>query len=303
MEIFEIRLLGCNAALPAFGRFPSSQIINIHEQLFLIDCGEGTQFQLIKYNIRRSRIQHIFISHLHGDHIYGLPGLITSFSLMDRQDPLYIYGPVGIKEMISHYLSYSSNNLRFELHFHEVVDYQGKTVYEDDRVKVKSLPLNHTIPTCGYLFEEKIRKHKLNLIRIQEESIPVHLWKQFESGKNIDHDGRQHAYKDFIVEERRLRKYAYCSDTRYEEKLIPFLNGVDLLYHETTYLDELRDKANDNGHATAKQAAMIAAKSNAKQLLTGHYSSRYENLEPIREECQSYFHNVILGIEGLVVKI
>lgn len=304
MGTFEVQLLGCGAALPAFNRFPSSQVLNIHEELFLIDCGEGTQFQLTKYNVRRSRIRHIFISHLHGDHVFGLPGLITSYNLTDRKEPLNIYGPMGIEEMILHVLSFSSSSLNFELVFHSIANFKGDVLFENDKLRVKSLPLNHKIPTSGFLFEEKRIKNKLNLQRIQELGIPMEQWKRIEAGEDILTEGIHRVNnQELILESEPLRKYAYCSDTRYQESLVPYLTNVDVLYHETTYLDDLKIKASENGHSTALQAAMIASQCKAKKLLTGHYSSRYENLEAIEAECKMVFDNVILGREGMVVKV
>ncbi|MBK8483970.1 MAG: ribonuclease Z [Saprospiraceae bacterium] len=301
---FELQLLGCSAALPAFNRLPSAQVLNIHEKLFLIDCGEGTQFQLKKYGIRKSRIDHIFISHLHGDHVFGLPGLITSYNLMDRKEDLNIYAPQGIEEMITQILSFSSGELHYKICFHNITDFQGKIIFEDEHVKVKSLPLNHKIPTSGFLFEEKLARRKLNLQAINELGISKEYWKQIEEGFDISlSDHSKISNSQLVLDQQKTRKYAYCSDTRYELSLIPYLKNISLLYHETTYLDELSLKAQDNGHSTAIQAAKIALAANVKTLLTGHYSSRYEKLDPILKECQSIFENTILGTEGLIIKV
>lgn len=303
MESFEVLLLGCGAALPAFNRLPSAQILNCHEQLFLIDCGEGTQFQLAKYKIRKSRIEHIFISHLHGDHVFGLPGLITSYNLLGRKDALHIYAPAGIEEMMNGILFFSSYQLNFELHFHEISNFNGKLIFENEHIRVKSLPMKHKIPASGFLFQEKFKKKNLNLERINELSIPKFFWKNIELGEDIDFNSKRISNDELTVENKSARTYAYCSDTQYNEALIPYLTGVDALYHETTYLDELSDKARQNGHSTALEAAKIASKCNAGMLLTGHYSSRYENIEPFEQECKSLFENVVLGREGLTVKI
>jgi ribonuclease Z len=304
MGVFEVLLLGCGAALPAFNRFPSAQILNINEELFLIDCGEGTQFQLSKFNVRRSRIHHVFISHLHGDHVFGLPGLITSYNLMDRKDPLHIYGPSGIDDLITHILSFSSSGLNFELIFHPISDYKGATVMENINVKVQSLPLDHKIPTSGYLFTEKVNRKKLNLKRIQELGIPKEYWKKIEDGEDILFKNAERiSNEELTLDSNPHRTYAYCSDTRFNTELIPYLTNVDLLYHETTYLDALKLKASENGHSTALQAATIALRSKAKMLLTGHYSSRYEFLDAFENECKSVFENVVIGREGMSVKV
>lgn len=304
METFEVLLLGCGAALPAYGRYPSAQLINIHEELFLVDCGECTQFQLMKYKIKRSRIHNIFITHLHGDHIFGLPGLITTYNLLDRKDPLHIYGPPGIEEMILKFLAFSAGDLNYDLKFHTITDFNGAVIYENEKLKVRSLPLFHKIPTTGYLFEEKLKKKKLDLKKIEALGIPVKFWKLIESGEDIVLDEKGKIDNaELIIENRPIRKYAYCSDTRYHEALIPFLVDVNLLYHETTYLDEYRTKAYENGHSTALQAAQLALKCGAKKLLTGHYSSRYEDTQVFAQECSSIFDQVVVGMEGLKIQI
>lgn len=223
---------------------------------------------------------------------------------MSRVEPLHIYGPVGIEEMILHILSFSSAGLNYDLIFHEISNFNGTLVFENDRIKVKSLPLDHKIPTSGYLFEEKQKKKKLNLQRIHELMIPIQEWKHIESGKDIlSKDNVLINNEDLTIQNHEKRKYAYCSDTRYQEALIPYLTGVNVLYHETTYLDELKIKAMENGHSTALQAATLANKCHAKMLLTGHYSSRYEHLEEFEKECKSIFENVVIGEEGLLVKV
>lgn len=301
---FEVQILGCSAALPAYNRFPSSHIVRIHDHSYMVDCGEGTQFQLNKYGIKRSRIKNIFITHLHGDHVFGLPGLITSYNLINRQDDLHIYGPVGIKKMIEDYLAFASGLPRYPLEFHEIANFEGDWFFEDQHVRVRSLPLKHKITCCGYLFEEKRVRRILNLDALEKLNIPKKVWNQIESGHDITlEDGRVYANETLTNSPHNKRRYAYCSDTIYHEGLIPYLTGVDLLYHETTYLDELQDKAIENGHSTTKQAARIAYKSGVGTLLTGHYSSRYDNLDKILEECQTIFPNTILGEEGMVVRV
>ncbi len=303
MEPFEVLLLGCGAALPAFDRMPSAQILNCHEQLFLIDCGEGTQFQLARYKVRKSRIHHIFISHLHGDHVFGLPGLITSYNLLGRTDPLYIYAPTGIRELLDCVLLLSSYQLKFDLHISELTNFKGQIVFENEQLRVKTLPLKHKIPACGYLFEEKFKKKQIDFDRVREFNIPQELWKKIEAGEDIEWDSKNLKNSQLCSQAKKPRSYAYCSDTQYNEALIPFLHNVDALYHETTYLHELKDKASENGHSTAVEAAMIAKKSKARLLITGHYSSRYEHIESFETECLSVFPNVILGKEGLTIRI
>ena len=301
---FEVQILGCGAALPAYNRHPSAHLVRIHDQSYLVDCGEGTQFQFNKYGIKRSRIKHIFITHLHGDHVFGLPGLITSYNLINRQDDLHVYGPVGIENMIRQFLSSASGEPRFKLEFHEIYNFDGDWFFEDPHVRVRSLPLKHKITCCGFLFEEKIAKRKLNLELLEQLRIPKQVWNQIETGHDLSlQDGRSFKNEELSIKTNNNRRYAYCSDTIYNERLIPYLTNVDLLYHETTYQDELQEKAFENGHSTSKQAAQIAAKARVVRLLTGHYSSRYDSLDKILEECKSVFPNTILGEEGMVVRI
>lgn len=301
---FELLILGSNGALPAYDRFPSAQLLNIHEQLYLIDCGEGTQFQLKKYGVRISRINQIFISHLHGDHVYGLPGLITTYQLLGRTEPLDIFGPGEIEDLLHSILARTTMGLQFELRIHTISDFNGARIFENDSVCVKSIPLDHKIACSGFLFQEKLSRKKLNISLIQEFGIPLAYYKDLESGKDIIlEDGRKFSNKDLVSQGSKKRSYAYCTDTRFAKRILPFIQNVDLLYHETTYLDDMKELAFDHGHSTARQAAEIATLAKAKQLLTGHYSSRYEKLDAIVTECKHYFENTILGIEGLRVAI
>ncbi|MBK8955848.1 MAG: ribonuclease Z [Saprospiraceae bacterium] len=301
---FELLVLGSNGALPAYDRFPSSQLLNIHEHYYLIDCGEGTQFQLKKYGVRLSRIHRIFITHLHGDHIYGLPGLITTFQLLGRIEPLDIFGPAHIEDLLNAVLSRTTMGLQFELRIHPIHNFMGACVYEDEHVTVRSLPLDHKVPCSGFLFQEKQNRKKLHIEKIQQLNIPLAYYKILEAGEDIQlEDGRSFANESLVLPAPASRKFAYCTDTRFNKQILPFIQNVDLLFHETTYLDEMAELAYEHGHSTARQAAEMAKLAKAKQLLCGHYSSRYEQLEPILEECKSVFDNTILGKEGLRISI
>ncbi|MBK9108210.1 MAG: ribonuclease Z [Saprospiraceae bacterium] len=301
---FELLVLGSNGALPAYDRFPSAQLLNIHEQYYLIDCGEGTQFQLKKYGVRISRINQIFISHLHGDHVYGLPGLITTYQLLGRTEPLDIFAPGDIEDLLHSILTRTTMGLQFELRVHTISDFKGALIFENDRVCVKSIPLDHKVPCSGFLFQEKISRRKLNMDLIREFNVPLKHYKDLEAGKDIIlEDGRTFLNLDLVIPMSKRRTYAYCTDTRFAKGILPFIQNVDLLYHETTYLDDMKELAFDHGHSTAKQAAEIASLAKAGKLLTGHYSSRYENLEAIEAECKKYFENTVLGIEGLKIAI
>lgn len=299
---FEILILGSNSALPVKGRSPSAQIVNVHENLLLIDCGEGTQFRLAEFRVKRSRIEHIFISHLHGDHIFGLPGLITSYNHSARTEKLNVYGPIGLDEFIEQSLRLSATTLQFELEVHVVQTDNYKPVLLTDSFTIFSLPLDHRIPTLGYLIKETSSHIHLDSEKIQ--LVDVKYRKDLQQGKNVKTEtGLMLNASDYIESTSPPRSYAYCSDTRYAEKLLPYIQGVSVLYHETTYLDELSDKAKETGHSTAKQAALMAKKAKAGCLLTGHYSSRYEDLQVILDECKLHFPNTVLGIEGLKIRV
>lgn len=297
---FELTILGSSSATPTSNRNPSAQVLNVLERFFLIDCGEGTQMQLRKFKIKFQRINHIFISHLHGDHYLGLMGLLLSMHLLGRQNELHLYAPAPLKEIIDIQLKYSETCLNFPLIFHPL-NFQSKTLlFEDDLVKVSSFPLYHRIPTCGFLFEEKPKKSK----RIIKEKI-----KQYEIGiadiQNIQL-GNDFVTKEGIIipnseltyPEANLRKYAYCSDTRFNEKLLEYVAEVDLLYHEATFMHQLLDRAEATFHTTAKEAGIFASKAKVKQLIIGHFSARYKDLDILLNEALAEFSNTFLAQEG-----
>lgn len=302
--VFEILVLGSNGALPAYDRYPSSQVLNLHEHLILLDCGEASQFQMRKYGVKFSRIQHIFISHLHGDHVYGLPGLITSYMLLGRTEPLHVYGPPGIEEYLEFTLSKTSMQPPYPLHVHTIHQFYGEKIMENDHMTVTSLPLDHKIACCGFLIREKRPRKKLNTDKIKSLNISIEKWKWIEAGRDVTaDDGQLYANEELVLPDEPLRAYAYCSDTRYTREILPFIQGVSLLYHETTYLSEMEDLAHAHGHSTAAQAARVADQARVKWLMAGHYSSRYANLEPILKECQSIFPPTLLAVEGQKVSI
>lgn len=302
-RIFELCILGCGAALPAYGRYPSSQLLNIHEEWMLIDCGEGSQFQLNKYNLPKSKISKVFISHLHGDHIYGLPGLLTSYQLQDRKAAIEIFGPVGIESMLRQVLTASYSRIAYDIVIHEIEDFNSKIIFENEHFEVRSLPLDHTIPCLGYLFREKSLKRSLDLQKLEELSIPVQSWSAIEKGDSITlPSGIHFTNQELTKEAKPLRSFAYCSDTRYKSDLSSFLENVDLLYHEASFLEKEKDKAEDRGHSTAFQAGQIALASKAKRLVLGHFSSRYKDLEDIEKECCSVFPHCWIGREGMRIR-
>jgi len=290
-----LTILGCYAATPRTFTNPTSQVLEIRNRLFLIDCGEGTQVQLRKNKIRFSKINHIFISHLHGDHFFGLVGLVSTFMLLNRTTALHIYGPKGIKEIINLQFKYSNSWPNFGLFFHELVSKESEVVFEDDKVIVKTIPLKHRVYTNGFLFQEKIRERKLNLDAVQNYEIDKCYYQNIKNGKDITlEDGR-------IIENQQLTfdpvpplSYAFCSDTVYDERIVPIIKEVDVLYHEATFLESEEALAGKTMHSTAKEAAKIALKANVKQLILGHYSTRYESIDLFKTQAETIFPNILL---------
>ena len=297
----KLTILGCYAATPRTITNPTSQVLEIRNHMFLIDCGEGTQVQLRKKKIRFSKINHIFISHLHGDHFYGLVGLISTFMLLNRQNDLHIYGPKGIKEIVLLQLRYSNSYTNYNLYFKELTSNESEVVFEDEKVIVKTIPLKHRIYTNGYLFQEKPKERKLNIEAVENYNIDVVYYNKIKNGGDIKlDDGTVISNTKLTFDPEPSKSYAFCSDTMYDESIIPIINNCDVLYHETTFLESESDKAASTMHATAKQAATIAQKANVGQLLLGHYSTRYDNIEIFREEAMTIFPEVLLADDGLV---
>ena len=295
----KLTILGCYAATPRTFTNPTSQILEIKNRLFLIDCGEGTQVQLRKNKIRFSKINHIFISHLHGDHFFGLVGLVSTFTLLNRTTDLHIYGPKGIKEIIKLQLRLSNSWTNYALFFHELESAEGEVIFEDEKVLVKTIPLKHRIYTNGFLFQEKIGARKINLDAVQNYEIDTCYYQKIKSGKDITlEDGRVIENEKLTFDPVPAKNYAFCSDTAYDESIIPIIENIDVLYHESTFLQSEENLAKKTLHSTAKEAAMIAFKSNAKQLILGHYSTRYENITFFKEEAETIFPEVLLADDG-----
>lgn len=297
---FEFTPLGIGAAIPIAGRHTSAHIINIQDQIYLIDCGEGTQMQLERFGFRRSRIKQIFISHLHGDHVLGLIGLITSFSLLGRDKPLSIFGPVGIKNYIEQNLLFTHSYISFTLHVHELDPTKHQHIFKNETIDVYTIPLKHRVPCCGYLFREIQRPPRINSTKIEAYNIPGKAIRaiKMEGVDFVTEDGRTIPNSELTLPPYPSRAFAYCSDTAYSEAIIPIIKNVDLLYHESTYLERHLKQAEISSHSTAMQAASIAAQAGAKRLVLGHYSSRYLRVELLQEEAQTIFPNTVLGIEG-----
>lgn len=295
----KLTILGCHSATPTASTHPTAQILEIKGHLFLIDCGEGTQMQLRKYRVKFSRIRHIFISHLHGDHFFGLPGLISTFLLLGREVELHIYGPKGIKQAILLLLKLGKAYTNYPLYFHELEETTPQVIYEDDKVTVETIPLKHRVYTNGFLFKEKLEDRKLNVDAARELNIDLSYYNKIKQGFDVENrDGKLISNKDITFDPPAPKSYSYCSDTEYNPEMVPQIKGATVLYHESTFLDEHYHLAEKTKHSTAKEAAVIARKANVGTLILGHYSGRYGKLELFRKEAQEVFDNVELAEDG-----
>ncbi|MEE9373963.1 MAG: ribonuclease Z [Saprospiraceae bacterium] len=299
----DIVVLGANSALPLIDRFSSSFVLRTDKNFFLIDAGEGCQMKMGQFKVKRNRISHVFISHLHGDHVFGLPGLITSYNLNGRKDILTIYGPIGIKKYIDIILEVSQSKLGFELIINEIVEQSFQKLVSVGNITIHAFPLKHRIPTYGYLFKEENEVLNIQSDKIDEYKLTVEEIKSAKKGNNLERkNGMIHNDAITYVKEK-PKSFAYCSDTRYDPSIVDFIEGVNLLYHEATYLDELREQAHIRFHSTASQAAEIALSATVKKLVIGHYSSRYKDIEALRIEALKTFSNVVLAEEGKIISI
>jgi ribonuclease Z len=301
--MFGLTILGNNSALPAFNRHPTAQALTYEGQIFLIDCGEGTQFQIARYKVRRSHINHIFISHLHGDHYFGLVGIVTSMGLTGRHLPLHIYAPHGLEQIIKLQLEVASSILPFELHFH-LHPAEGGILYNDGKIEVSCFPVQHRIPCFGFLFREMRKPRKINMTAASQNSIPASAYPALQSGEDyIAPNGKLFINHQLTIPGAPARSYAYTADTVYDPSIVQYFKGADLLYHEATYLHHLHIKAGQRFHSTARQAAFIAQLANAKKLLIGHYSSQYENTDELLREAKEVFDNTLASVEGVTYRV
>ncbi|HPW88788.1 MAG TPA: ribonuclease Z [Kaistella chaponensis] len=300
-----LTILGFNSAIPTVTSSPTAQFLEMEERSFLIDCGEGTQVQLRKAKARFSKINNIFISHLHGDHCFGLPGLIASFRLLGREMPLNVYGPKGIKEMMETIFRITETHRGFDVIYHELSGKTSEKIYEDNRVEVYTIPLDHRIYCNGYLFKEKPKERHLNMQEISKYSeIETCDYHNLKLGKDfILSDG--YVLKNSVLtnEPTKSVSYAFCSDTRYIENVVPIIENVDVLYHESTFLHDLKEMADYTGHTTALEAARIARKANVGKLILGHFSNRYGDLSVFTDEAREVFPNSFLPKVLEAVKI
>lgn len=295
----ELTILGCYSATPRPKTHPTSQVLSIKNHLFLIDCGEGTQVQLRRCKVKFSRIKHIFISHLHGDHYFGLIGLISTFMLLGRETELNVYGPKGIKEVIMLQLKLGKAWFNYPIIFHELESIESEVIFEDDKVIVQTVPLKHRIYTNGFVFREKLGDRKINIDLIKKNNIDLSYYNKVKQGFDVENeDGVLISNKDITFDPDKPKSYAFCSDTEYYPECIPTIKGVTVLYHESSFLDEHEQMCIKTKHSTAKQAASIAKQANVGKLILGHYSTRYTNIDKFETEAKQVFGNVELAEDG-----
>ena len=300
----KLTILGCYSATPRIIAHTTSQVLETRGHYFLIDCGEGTQIELRRNKLKFNHIKHIFISHLHGDHYFGLIGLISTFRLLRREVDLNIYGPKGLKEIINLQLKLSNSWTNFNLIFHELDVKYSECIFEDDKVEVFNIPLDHRIYTNGFLFKEKPFDRKLLIEDAKAKNIDVAYYRKLKQGADVyNQHGILIKNKEVTTDGCIPKRYAFCSDTAYSEAIIPIIQGVDTLYHESTFLDDQAMLCAKTKHSTAKQAATIANKANVGRLILGHYSSRYKDLEAFKDEAMTVFKHVELAIDGKIFHI
>jgi ribonuclease Z len=298
----KLTILGCHSASPHENKNPTAQLLETRSHSFLIDCGEGTQVQLRKAKVSFAHIKHIFISHLHGDHFYGLPGLVSSFRLLGRETSLHIYGPKGIKQVLDLLFKLGNSKTSFPVYFHELDSDLSVCIFEDDSVKVSTIPLSHRVYTNGFLFEEKIGLRLVNKIAVERSNVDKSQYMLLKKGKDVLNTSGVIITNNILTfDPKPIKTYAYCSDTAFDSSIISIIKNSDWLYHESTFLEEHSDLAKKTKHSTAKQAALIAKEAKVGRLILGHFSSRYKDLSLFEKEANSIFPNVILANDGAII--
>lgn len=295
----KLTILGCHSATPRINTNPTSQVLEIKNHMFLIDCGEGTQVELRRNKVKFSRIKHIFISHLHGDHYFGLIGLVNTFSLLTRDTELHIYGPKGLKDVVLLQMKLSGGWTQYQLIFHELNSKHSELIYEDDKVEVHTIPLKHRIYTNGFLFKEKENERKLDINMVNEANIDMAYYRKLKQGFDVvNEDGVLISNEKVTKDPVPAKSYAYCSDTVYNEEILPIIEDATVLYHESTFLEKDEARCKPTKHSTAKQAATIAKKANVDTLILGHYSTRYNDYNLFKNEAKTVFENTVLSKDG-----
>lgn len=301
---FSVTILGSGSAVPTKQRNPTSQYVECNGRNFLIDCGEGTQMQIRKFGIKFQKINHIFISHLHGDHYFGLVGLLSSMHLMGRVKPIDIFGPIGLEQIVRIQLEAAGSRLAYDVNVIELEPNTNGVIYEDGKVSVSHFPLVHRIQTNGFRIEQKPREHRLLADKARLHGVKIEYYHRLKKGEDVtDEDGKLIRFKDYTRPSGAPKSYAYCSDTAYTESILPFIDGVDVLYHESTFTESMADRAKATRHSTAKQAATIALKAGVGKLLMGHLSARYENGDEHLAEAKPIFDACEYVEDGKVYQI
>ncbi|OIQ15626.1 ribonuclease Z [Lacinutrix sp. MedPE-SW] len=300
----KLNILGCYSATPRTFTNPTSQVLEINNHLFLIDCGEGTQVQLRKHKIKFNRIKHIFISHLHGDHFFGLVGLISTFRLLTREADLHIYAPKGLKEVIILQMKLAKSWTNYNLIFHELTSTESQVIFEDDKVEVSTIPLDHRVYTNGFLFKEKPGDRKLDMNAVLNEDIEIAYYRKLKQGFDVENKNGDLVKNETVTfPPEKPKSYAFCSDTAYNEAIVPLIKNADVIYHESTFLEQHAHLAPKTKHSTAKEAAKIAKLANVGKLILGHYSTRYDDINMFKTEANEFFENVELADDGKVFEL
>ena len=301
---FELTILGSSSALPTSERNPTAQVLNVLGQFFLIDCGEGTQIQIRRQKIGFSKIKHIFISHLHGDHYFGLIGLISTFNLLGIKNDLHIYAPSEIKNLIQPQLDFIKGEMLFKVIFHPLNFKKPQQIYADKKVEVFSFPLKHSIPVCGFLFKEVQKQGNIKKEYVTSLKIPIARIKEIKAGADyVTDSGETIPNNELTIPAPRPRSYAFCTDTVFHQPVADFIQNVDLLYHEATFTEEMKEWAKKTWHSTAADAARMAKLTNAKQLIIGHFSARYKKIAPFTDEAKTIFEATVAAVDGKTYRV
>jgi len=303
VQDFKVIILGCHSSIPMYNKYNSSQVLNLNNNLFLIDCGESTQMQLRKAKIKYNKINNIFISHLHGDHYYGLIGLLSTFQLNNRTKDLSIYCPYGLKNILDTHFKWSYMKLSFKINYIILKSFDSELIYQNDLLEVYTIPMKHNIYNNGFLFKEKIKKRKIDKDKINKYKIQINDFKKLQNGEDIYINNKKIYNKELTIDPPKPRSYAYCSDTLYNLDLLKYIKNIDLLYHDSTYLNNDLNLAIKKKHSTAFQAAKIAKLANVNKLILGHYSIRYNNLLLFLNEAKKIFKDTDLALEFKIISL